>query len=87
MNNKKLSRSETDVMLGGVCGGLAEYVNIDVSIVRIIFVLLTLFVGGSGILLYVILWIIVPPESQIKQKSEPKESEPKKTTKTIAKKK
>lgn len=56
---KKLYRSVTDKMLGGVCGGLAEYFAIDPVIVRLIFVLAVIF-GGSGILAYIILWIIIP---------------------------
>ena len=56
---KKLYRSVTDKMLGGVCGGLAEYFDIDPVIVRLIFVLAVIF-GGSGILAYIILWIIIP---------------------------
>jgi len=46
-------------MVAGVCGGIAEYVNLDPSIVRLIWVLLTLL-GGSGIILYLIAWFIVP---------------------------
>ncbi|MDP2362701.1 MAG: PspC domain-containing protein [Ignavibacteria bacterium] len=56
---KKLYRSITDKMLAGVCGGLAEYFSIDPVIVRLIFVLAVIF-GGSGILAYIILWIIIP---------------------------
>jgi len=56
---KKLYRSVTDKMVGGVCGGLAEYFAIDPVIVRLIFVLAVIF-GGSGILAYIILWIIIP---------------------------
>lgn len=59
--NKKLYRSRRDKMLGGVAGGLAEYFDIDPTLVRIAFVI-TLFLGGSGILAYVILWIVVPEE-------------------------
>jgi phage shock protein C len=56
---KKLYRSVTDKMIGGVCGGLAEYFAVDPVIVRLIFVLAVIF-GGSGILAYIILWIIIP---------------------------
>jgi len=56
---KKLYRSVTDKMVAGVCGGLAEYFAIDPVIVRLIFVLAVIF-GGSGILAYIILWIIIP---------------------------
>lgn len=59
---KRLYRSETDKMLGGVCGGIAEYLMIDSSIVRILFVLFSLM-GGSGVLLYFVLWLIIPTKS------------------------
>ena len=55
----KLYRSTSDKMLGGVAGGLAEYFDIDPTIVRVLFIVVTLF-GGGGILAYVILWIVVP---------------------------
>ncbi len=57
--NKKLYRSVTDKMLGGVCGGIAEYFSIDPVIIRLAFVLAVIF-GGGGILAYIILWIIIP---------------------------
>jgi phage shock protein C len=56
---KKLYRSSRDRMLGGVAGGLAEYFEIDSTLVRILFII-TLFIGGTGILAYILLWIIVP---------------------------
>ncbi len=59
---KKLYRSRTDSMIAGVCGGLAEYFDIDTSLVRVGAVLFTL-AWGSGILAYVILWLIVPQKS------------------------
>lgn len=46
-------------MLAGVCSGLSEYLDIDLVIVRLIFVLLFFF-GGHGVLIYVILWILMP---------------------------
>lgn len=60
--NKKLTRSHDDVMVAGVAAGLAEYLDIDPALVRLLFVLLTLF-GGNGILVYAILWLIMPQES------------------------
>ena len=57
---KKLYRSVTDKMIAGVCGGLAEYFAVDPVIVRLVFVLAVVFGAGSGILAYIILWIIVP---------------------------
>jgi len=62
---KKLNRSVTDKMVAGVCGGLAEYFAIDPVIVRLIFVLAVVFGAGSGILAYIILWIIVPQKPYI----------------------
>ncbi len=57
---EKTLRKSNDQMLLGVCGGLAEYFSIDPSIVRIILALFTLL-GGSGVLLYIILAIIMKP--------------------------
>jgi phage shock protein C len=57
----RLTRSHTDFMIGGVCGGLGRYFHIDSTLVRLVFVLLTL-AGGSGVLIYFILWIVMPRE-------------------------
>jgi phage shock protein PspC (stress-responsive transcriptional regulator) len=56
---KKLMRSSTDKKLGGVCAGLAEYFDMDVTLVRVLWLLVVLC-GGTGILLYIILWIVLP---------------------------
>lgn len=56
---KKLYRSTTDKMLGGVAGGLAEYFDIDSTLVRVLFIVIV-FLGGGGIIAYIILWIVVP---------------------------
>jgi phage shock protein C len=58
-DNKKLYRSRNDQMIAGVCGGLAEYFDIDPSIMRLIFVLLAL-AFGHGILIYLILLLVMP---------------------------
>jgi phage shock protein C len=47
---------------GGVCGGLAEYFNTDATLIRVLFVVLTVL-GGAGPLIYLAMWIIVPEES------------------------
>jgi len=60
----RLYRSENDKMLGGVCGGVAAYLRIDSSIVRILFALLTLGFG-TGILVYLVLWVVLPPKSMV----------------------
>jgi phage shock protein C len=58
---KRLYRSRKNAMIAGVCGGLAEYFNIDPTWMRLIFILLFL-VGGSALLIYIIMWLIVPLE-------------------------
>lgn len=58
-STKRLYRSTKDKILGGVCGGVAEYFDVDPTIVRLIWILLTL-AWGAGLLLYIIAWIIVP---------------------------
>ena len=60
---RKLVRSQTDSMLAGVCGGLGEYLAIDPTLVRLLFVLLAL-TGGHGVLLYLILCVIMPPANR-----------------------
>ena len=64
MSNQRLYRSSTDRMIAGVCGGLGKYFSVDPTIVRLVFLLL-LILGGSGFLLYLILWIVVPDEQQL----------------------
>lgn len=56
---KRLYRSRTDKVLGGVCGGFAEYFDVDPTLIRLFWVLL-IFVNGVGILAYIIAWIIMP---------------------------
>lgn len=60
-NTKKLYRSRRDKVIGGVAGGLAEYFEIDVVIVRLLFVLV-FFLGGGGLIAYIIMWIVIPME-------------------------
>ncbi|WP_297904990.1 PspC domain-containing protein [uncultured Parabacteroides sp.] len=57
---KRLTRSN-DGMIGGVCAGLAEYLGIDPTVVRVAWVLMVFF-AGFGILLYIILWLIMPKQ-------------------------
>ncbi len=57
--DKRLVKSTTDRKIAGICAGIAEYMNIDPTIIRVIFVLLALL-GGPGLLLYVILWFVMP---------------------------
>jgi len=64
MSNARLSRSENDKMLGGVCGGIASYLGVDSVLVRLAFVVL-LFASGIGLPIYVILWAIMPLEADV----------------------
>lgn len=58
---KQLKRSNKEKMIAGVCGGIAEYFDMDPSIVRIIYVVVSvLSVAFPGILVYIVMWIIVP---------------------------
>ena len=62
-NKKKLYKSRTDKMICGVCGGFAEYFDIDVTIIRLIAVGLVLFAGG-GILAYILAAIVMPTKPE-----------------------
>jgi phage shock protein PspC (stress-responsive transcriptional regulator) len=56
---KRLMRSSRDKKIGGVCAGLADYFDLDPTIVRVVW-LLAIFLGGTGFLLYLVLWIVLP---------------------------
>ncbi|MBM7558395.1 PspC domain-containing protein [Marinitoga litoralis] len=58
---KELYRSKTDKMLGGVCGGLAEYFNVSSTLVRLIWLALIL-IDGVGLIIYIIAWIVIPED-------------------------
>lgn len=62
MSESRLHRDTSNKVIGGVCSGLGNYLNIDPVIVRVIFVLLALF-GGGGVIIYILLWIFVPEQS------------------------
>ncbi|MEI6575033.1 MAG: PspC domain-containing protein [Bacteroidota bacterium] len=68
MENKRLYRSVRDSQIAGVCGGIADYFNLDPILVRVVFVILVL-AGGGGLLAYLILWVVVPrnPEPWFQQ--------------------
>ncbi len=66
---KKLFRNGASRVLGGVCSGIAAYFAVDVAIVRLLFVL-SIFLGGSGILVYIILWIITPEAKTLTEKMQ-----------------
>lgn len=58
---KKLMRSRTDHKIAGVCGGLGNYMDVDPTLIRLVWVLL-IFFGGTGVLAYIIAWIVMPEE-------------------------
>lgn len=60
---RKLRRSSGDKMIAGVCGGLGEYFDVDPLIFRLIFAVMIIF-GGTGVLAYIILWILIPEDSE-----------------------
>lgn len=64
-HHKKLYRSRTDRILGGICGGLADYLNIDPSAIRLIWLLVVIFTGFvPGLLVYIIALFIIPSHQQ-----------------------
>jgi phage shock protein C len=64
MSETKLVRSDTDKMIAGICGGLAEYLSIDPVFVRLAFVIL-LFASGIGFPIYLILWVVMPRRATV----------------------
>lgn len=59
MENRRLTRSN-DRMIAGVCSGIAEYFGWDITLVRILYVLATVCTAFSGMIVYLILWIVMP---------------------------
>jgi phage shock protein C len=62
-NTKRLIRSTSERQIAGVCGGLAEYFNIDPTLVRLAFVVATLM-GGPGLIVYIIMALVVPEDER-----------------------
>jgi phage shock protein C len=59
----KLMRSRTNRKIAGVCAGFAEYFDLDVTVVRVVWLIVVLF-GGGGLLAYIIAWIVMPEEPE-----------------------
>jgi phage shock protein C len=59
---RKLTRSRTDRQVAGVCGGLAEYFGLDPTVVRVLFIIAGFLTGPGVVMLYIILWAVVPDE-------------------------
>ena len=58
---KKLYRSKKEKIIGGVCGGIAKYLKVDPTLIRVLWAI-TIFFGGAGLLAYLLAWIIIPEE-------------------------
>jgi phage shock protein C len=58
---RRLYRSKSDRKLGGVCGGLGEYLGADPTLIRVVFIVLAVL-GGAGLIIYLAMWLIVPQE-------------------------
>ena len=65
-NVRKLTRSTTERRIAGVCGGIAKYLNVDVTVVRILF-LIALLCGSLGFWVYLIVWIAAPEDNSLHQ--------------------
>lgn len=63
MSQKRLYRSRSNVVISGVCGGVAEYFDLDPTLVRLGYVLLTLFTAFSGVIFYIIAALVIPVEN------------------------
>lgn len=74
-NNKKFYRSKSDRIIAGVCGGLGEYLKIDSVFFRVAFVLAAFF-GGSGILIYLILALVIPETNDSDNNESLKQTQP-----------
>lgn len=59
---KRLYRSKKERILGGVCGGLGEHLDVDPTVIRLVWVVIALLSLGTGLLIYLIAWIIIPDE-------------------------
>ena len=57
---KRLYRSEKDRILGGVCAGLGEHLDVDPTVIRLIWAVVTVLSFGTGIIVYILAWIIIP---------------------------
>ena len=66
---KRLCRSSKDAVIGGVCGGLAEYLGFDSVLVRLAFIFFAVF-NGFGIVLYLVLWIVLPEQERVGEAPE-----------------
>jgi phage shock protein C len=72
---KKLMRLRSDRKIAGVCSGFAEYFDLDVTVVRVVWLIVAFF-GGGGILAYIIAWIVIPEEPEAVPATPPTNVQP-----------
>ena len=72
MEQKKMYRLRDDRIVAGVCSGLGEYFGVDSTLIRLIFVILTIW-GGIGIILYIVCWVLLPEKNMPKSEKSEKE--------------
>jgi phage shock protein PspC (stress-responsive transcriptional regulator) len=63
-NGKTLVRRRDNRIIAGVCAGLADYTGIDVNLLRVIVAVVSFFTAGTGVLAYIVAWIVIPEEGQ-----------------------
>ena len=70
---KRLYRSRKEMILGGVCGGIAEHIDVDPSLIRLVWIVVSLISLGTGIIVYLAAWIIIPesPRENVQQTTLP----------------
>ena len=67
MNEKRLYKSRSNRMIAGICGGIAEYFEVDPTLIRVLWVLFS-FAGGAGVLAYIVAYFIIPERPRELQK-------------------
>jgi phage shock protein PspC (stress-responsive transcriptional regulator) len=67
--SRQLTKSSTDKVIDGVCGGIAEYFEVDSTIIRILWAL-AVFLGGTGVIAYIVCMIVIPDEEKVKARKE-----------------
>jgi phage shock protein C len=72
---KRLYRSKKERMLGGVCAGLGEHFDIDPTVIRLVWAVITVLSIGTGVLVYIIAWILIPEEESGSSEQKTQESE------------
>lgn len=62
MEGKRLTRPQNNKMLAGVCAGIANYFGLDPTLIRVAYALLTVFTAFAGVIVYLLLWLIIPED-------------------------